>query len=294
MGVRLLTQKRVNTFSIVGYDPQTEELGIAVQSKFLAVGSVVPWAKANVGAVATQALANLDYGEKGLELLEEGLSPEEVIEKLRSQDENNATRQVGIVDSKGNSASFTGSECYDWAGGISGRNFACQGNILVGKETVEAMAEKFQNTQGELADRLVTALEAGQKAGGDKRGRQSAALLVVKENGSYGGYNDRYIDLRVDDHETPIQELQRLLEIFYLYFGDQEAEKIELDDTLIKEIKGYLKDLDLFSGNIDSKNDDQFQEALEVFYHQENFEEREQAKDHIDKDILEYMKNKVN
>lgn len=294
MGVRLLTQKRVNTFSIVGYDPQTEELGIAVQSKFLAVGSVVPWAKAKVGAIATQALANLDYGEKGLELLEEGLSPEEVIDKLRSQDENNATRQVGIVDSKGNSASFTGSECYDWAGGISGPNFACQGNILVGEETVEAMAEKFQNTQGKLADRLVLALEAGQRAGGDKRGRQSAALLVVKENGSYGGYNDRYIDLRVDDHETPIQELQRLLEIFYLYFGDQEAEKVELSDTLIKEIKGYLKDLDLFSGNIDAKNDDQFQKALEVFYHQENFEEREQAKDHIDKDILEYMKNKVN
>jgi len=294
MGVRLLTQKRVNTFSIVGYDPQTEELGIAVQSKFLAVGSVVPWAKANVGAVATQALANLDYGEKGLELLEEGLSPEEVIEKLRSEDEDDAARQVGIVDAEGNSASFTGKECYDWAGEVTGPNFACQGNILVGEDTVKAMAEKFQNTQGKLADRLVLALEAGQKAGGDKRGRQSAALLVVKENGSYGGYNDRYIDLRVDDHETPIQELQRLLEIFYLYFGDQEAEKVELDDTLIKEIKGYLKDLDLFSGNIDSNNDDQFQKALEVFYHQENFEEREQAKDHIDKDILEYMKNKVN
>ena len=294
MGVRLLTQKRVNTFSIVGYDPQTEELGIAVQSKFLAVGSVVPWAKANVGAVATQALANLDYGEKGLELLEEGLSPEEVIEKLRSEDEDDAARQVGIVDAEGNSASFTGKECYDWAGEVTGPNFACQGNILVGEDTVKAMAEKFQNTQGKLADRLVSALEAGQKAGGDKRGRQSAALLVVKENGSYGGYNDRYIDLRVDDHETPIQELQRLLEIFYLYFGDQEAEKVELDDTLIKEIKGYLKDLDLFSGNIDSNNDDQFQKALEVFYHQENFEEREQAKDHIDKDILEYMKNKVN
>ena len=294
MGVRLLTQKRVNTFSIVGYDPQTEELGIAVQSKFLAVGSVVPWAKANVGAVATQALANLDYGEKGLELLEEGLSPEEVIDKLRSEDEDDAARQVGIVDAEGNSASFTGKECYDWAGEVTGPNFACQGNILVGEDTVKAMAEKFQKTQGKLADRLVSALEAGQKAGGDKRGRQSAALLVVKENGSYGGYNDRYIDLRVDDHETPIQELQRLLEIFYLYFGDQEAEKVELDDTLIKEIKGYLKDLDLFSGNIDSNNDDQFQEALEVFYHQENFEEREQAKDHIDKDILEYMKNKVN
>ncbi|MCF8001031.1 MAG: DUF1028 domain-containing protein [Halanaerobiales bacterium] len=294
MGVRLLAEKRVNTFSIVGYDPQTEELGIAVQSKFLAVGSVVPWAKANVGAIATQALANLDYGEKGLDLLEEGLSPEEVIERLRSEDENDATRQVGIVNAKGNSASFTGEKCYDWAGGITGPNFACQGNILVGKDTVKAMAQKFQNTEGELADRLVSALEAGQKAGGDKRGRQSAALLVVKEDGSYGGYNDRYIDLRVDDHETPIKELQRLLEIFYLYFGDQEVEKVELNDTLIKEVKGYLNDLNLFSGNIDSKNDDEFQEALEVFYHQENFEEREQVKGYIDKDILEYMRKKVN
>jgi uncharacterized Ntn-hydrolase superfamily protein len=294
MGVRLLTQKRVNTFSIVGYDPETGELGIAVQSKFLAVGSVVPWAKANVGAIATQALANLDYGEKGLDLLKEGLSPEEVIEQLRSEDENDTARQVGIVDANGNSASFTGDECYDWAGGITGPNFACQGNILVGKDTVQAMAEKFQDTQGALADRLVLALEAGQKAGGDKRGRQSAALLVVKEKGGYGGYNDRYIDLRVDDHETPIQKLQRLLEIFYLYFGDKEVEKVKLDDSTIKEIKGYLKDLDLFSGNINSKNNDEFQNALEIFYHQENFEEREQAKGHIDKDILEYMRKKVN
>jgi len=289
-----LTQKRVNTFSIVGYDPETGELGIAVQSKFLAVGSVVPWAKANVGAIATQALANLDYGKKGLDLLKEGLSPEEVIEKLRSEDDNEVTRQVGIVDTKGNSASFTGDECYDWAGGKTGPNFACQGNILVGKDTVEDMADKFQNTQGELAERLVLALEAGQKAGGDKRGRQSAALLVVKENGSYGGYNDRYIDLRVDDHETPIQKLQRLLEIFYLYFGDKEVEKVKLDDSIIKEIKGYLKDLDLFPGDINSKNNDEFQNALEVFYHQENFEEREQVDDHIDKDILEYMRKKVN
>lgn len=294
MGVRVLEQKDVNTFSIVGYDPQTEELGIAVQSKFLAVGSVVPWAKANVGAVATQALANLDYGEKGLKLLKEGLNPEEVIEKLRSEDENDASRQVGIVDKEGNSASFTGSECYDWAGGITGSNFACQGNILVGKDTVKSMAEKFQNTEGELAGRLVLALEAGQKAGGDKRGRQSAALLVVKENGSYGGYNDKYIDLRVDDHQTPIKELQRLLEIFYLYFGDKEKEKLELTDSLVKEIKGYLKDLGLLSGDINSKNNDEFQQSLEIFYHQENFEEREQDEGYIDKDILEFMRNKAN
>jgi len=288
-----LEEKRVNTFSIVGYDPDKEELGIAVQSKFLAVGAVVPWAKAKVGAIATQALANLDYGEEGLKLLEEGYSPAEVIKKLRAEDENDQSRQVGVVSATGKSASFTGDDCYDWAGGITGDNFACQGNILVGEDTVQAMADTFTNTEGDLADRLVTALEAGQKAGGDKRGRQSAALLVVKENGSYGGYNDRYIDLRVDDHETPIQELKRLLDIFYLYFGDKEVEKVELTDEVIKEVKQYLKNLDLFSGKIDAENNEEFKKSLESFYHQENFEERKQKEGFLDKDILNYMKDKA-
>ncbi len=288
-----MEEKRVNTFSIVGYDPDKEELGIAVQSKFLAVGAVVPWAKAKVGAIATQALANLDYGEEGLKLLEEGYSAVEVIEKLRAEDENDQSRQVGVVSANGESASFTGDDCYDWAGGLTGENFACQGNILVGEETVQAMADTFTNTEGDLADRLVTALEAGQKAGGDKRGRQSAALLVVKENGSYGGYNDRYIDLRVDDHETPIQELKRLLDIFYLYFGDKEVEKVELTDEVIKEVKQYLKNLDLFSGKIDAENNEEFKKSLESFYHQENFEERKQKEGFLDKDILNYMQDKA-
>ncbi|HKL12417.1 MAG TPA: DUF1028 domain-containing protein [Halanaerobiales bacterium] len=288
-----MKEKRVNTFSIVGYDPDKKELGIAVQSKFLAVGAVVPWAKANVGAIATQALANLDYGEKGLKYLEDGNSPKEVIDKLRAEDDNDQSRQVGIVSANGDSATFTGDDCYDWAGGISGENFACQGNILVGEETVQAMADTFKSETGDLADRLVTALEAGQKAGGDKRGRQSAALLVVKENGSYGGYNDRYIDLRVDDHETPIQELKRILNIFYLYFGDKEVEKVELTDEVIKEIKKHLKDLNLFLGQIDSENNKEFKSSLETFYHQENFEEREQKEGFLDKDILNYMKNKA-
>jgi len=291
--VSILKEKRVNTFSIVGYDPDKKELGIAVQSKFLAVGAVVPWAKANVGAIATQALANLDYGEKGLKYLEDGNSPKEVIDKLRAEDDNDQSRQVGIVSANGDSATFTGDDCYDWAGGISGENFACQGNILVGEETVQAMADTFKSETGDLADRLVTALEAGQKAGGDKRGRQSAALLVVKENGSYGGYNDRYIDLRVDDHETPIQELKRILNIFYLYFGDKEVEKVELTDEVIKEIKKHLKDLNLFLGQIDSENNKEFKSSLETFYHQENFEEREQKEGFLDKDILNYMKNKA-
>jgi len=288
-----LDSKIVNTFSIVGYDPKTKELGIAVQSKFLAVGAVVPWAKANVGAIATQALANLDYGEKGLEYLKKGLSPNEVIEKLREADNDDQNRQVGIVDFKGNSATFTGNDCYDWAGGIAGDNYACQGNILVNEDTVKAMSNSFKNSNGQLADRLLEALSAGQKAGGDKRGRQSAALLVVKENGSYGGYNDKYIDLRVDDHETPIKELKRLLDIFYLYFGEQEAKKVKLSKDIIKEIKEYLNQLDLYSGKYDSNNSKEFKKALEVFYHQENFEERKQKDGYIDQDILEYMRKKA-
>ena len=288
-----MDSKIVNTFSIVGYDPKTKELGIAVQSKFLAVGAVVPWAKANVGAIATQALANLDYGEKGLEYLKKGLSPNEVIEKLREADNDDQNRQVGIVDFKGNSATFTGNDCYDWAGGIAGDNYACQGNILVNEDTVKAMSTSFKNSNGQLADRLLEALSAGQKAGGDKRGRQSAALLVVKENGSYGGYNDKYIDLRVDDHETPIKELKRLLDIFYLYFGEQEAKKVKLSKDIIKEIKEYLNQLDLYSGKYDSNNSKEFKKALEVFYHQENFEERKQKDGYIDQDILEYMRKKA-
>jgi uncharacterized Ntn-hydrolase superfamily protein len=287
-----LKSKIVNTFSIVGFDPETKELGIAVQSKFLAVGAVVPWAKADVGAIATQALANLDYGEKGLEYLKEGLSPNEVIKKLRELDDDDQTRQVGIVDVKGNSGTFTGEECYDWAGGIAGENFACQGNILVSEETVKAMSTTFENSKGKLADRLVKALTAGQKAGGDKRGRQSAALLVVKKNGSYGGYNDKYIDLRVDEHETPIKELKRLLDIFYLYFGVEESEKVKLSATIIEEMKNYLSQLDIYNGKIDSLNNEEFKDALEVFYHQENFEERKQKDGYIDKDILEYMRKK--
>ncbi|MCF8009072.1 MAG: DUF1028 domain-containing protein [Halanaerobiales bacterium] len=289
-----MSVKRINTFSIVGFDPDTEELGIAVQSKFLAVGAVVPWAKAGVGAIATQALANLDYGVDGLKFLKEGLKPKEVIDKLKNQDENYQTRQVGIVDAEGNSANFTGKGCYDWAGGISGNNYSCQGNILVGEETVQAMAEVFEsNNNDDLGTRLVTALQAGQKAGGDKRGRQSAALLVVKENGSYGGYNDKYIDLRVDDHKTPIKELKRLLNIFYMYFGDKQAKKIKLDDDLIKKVKYYLTELDIFKGKLDSEIDKEFKKALETFYHQENFEERKTKVGYIDQDILKYMEDKI-
>ena len=203
----------VATFSIVGYDAEIGALGIAVQSKFFAVGSVVPWAEAGVGAIATQSYANTSYGPKGLKLLKSGLSAEQALERLIADDPGHATRQVGIVDTKGNIANYTGEECNEWAGAVSGKNYTAQGNILASEEVVKAMGKAFEETEGELADKLMAALFAGQEAGGDTRGQQSAALLVVQANSGYGGFNDRYIDLRVDDAEKPIEELQRLLEI---------------------------------------------------------------------------------
>jgi len=199
------------TFSIAGYDPATGDLGVAVASKFLAVGSVVPFARAGVGAIATQAFANTSYGPRGLELLRRGLSPDEVIRRLTRDDPQREQRQIGVVDMKGRAATYTGKSCIRWAGGIAGKHFAAQGNILTGEAVVKAMANTFQRTSGELAVRLLTALEAGEKAGGDARGKQSAALLVVRKGGGYAGFDDRYIDLRVDDHPDPIPELRRLL-----------------------------------------------------------------------------------
>jgi len=203
----------IATFSIVGYDPATGELGVAVESKFFAVGSVVPWAKSEVGAIATQAFGNTTYGPRGLELLSLGLKPEQVVELLTSTDEDGERRQVGIVDAAGNSATYTGKSCNAWAGGRTGKNYTAQGNILVGPQVVDAMCTAFEQTPGDLSEKLWAALDAGQKAGGDSRGQQSAAILVVKKGGGYAGFNDRYIDLRVDDHPEPIKELGRLLKI---------------------------------------------------------------------------------
>ena len=205
----------VATFSIVGFDPRTGDLGVAVQSKFFAVGSVVPWAQAGVGAIATQSYANVSYGPEGLELLTKGQTARETVKALTSADKDRRLRQLGIVDARGNSTSFTGSECHQWAGHSERPNFCAQGNILTGKEVVDAMAASFEQSQkkgmGGLCNWLADALTAGQDAGGDSRGRQSAALLVVRKNGGYAAGNDRFIDLRVDDHKTPIIELHRLL-----------------------------------------------------------------------------------
>ncbi len=204
----------VATFSIVGYDPSTAELGIAVQSKFFAVGAVVPWAKAGVGAIATQASANTTYGPRGLALLQAGLSPQETLDSLLATDTGRDRRQVGIVDARGRVAAHTGSECMAWAGHRTGANFTAQGNILVSEETVAAMTRAFEETEGMLGEKLMRAIEEGQKAGGDSRGVQSAAILIVREGAGYGGHNDRYCDLRVDDHTDPIGELRRIFDLW--------------------------------------------------------------------------------
>ena len=205
----------VATFSIAACDPETGEVGVAVQSKFIAVGSVVPWARAGVGAVATQSFANVTYGPRGLKLLQEGKSPTEAIKLLTTDDPNREKRQVGIISADGRSAHYTGKGCFSWAGGKSGKNFTAQGNILAGEEVITAMAESFTGSAGKapLAQRLIDALAAGQEAGGDRRGKQSAALLVARKNWGYGGDNDRFRDLRVDDHEHPIRELERIYRI---------------------------------------------------------------------------------
>jgi uncharacterized Ntn-hydrolase superfamily protein len=282
----------VATFSIVGYDPKTEELGIAVQSKFIGVGAVVPWAKAGVGAVATQSYANTSYGPAGLKLMEDGRTAQEALDILIANDEGRAKRQAGIVDAKGNAATYTGDECFDWAGGVTGPNFAAQGNILVSKETVEAMGNTFQKTEGSLAYRLTQALDAGQEAGGDSRGRQSAALLIVKEKGGYAGYNDRAIDLRVDDHPDPIKELIRIFNLHQLYFEETKQEEIITIDAGMKMIlTEQLGKLQYLSAQGEITDEILFK-ALSDFIHTENFEEREQETGKIDLKVYEFIKQK--
>lgn len=294
--MKQLTQKipkdYVNTFSIVGFDPETGELGVAVASKFLAVGSIVPWAKAGVGAVATQSWANLVYGLRGLQLMEEGKSAEETIQILIEEDEQKEVRQAGFVDAKGNSATFTGKECYSWAGGIAGPNFACQGNILTGEDVVQAMAKAFTNSSGDLASRLTAALKVGDSKGGDSRGKQSAALLVVKEQGGYGGVTDRYIDLRVDDHHEPVDELLRILRLHELYFKKPSKEDIlEVKGQLQADISSYLKKLDYLKN--DHPSEENILEALHSFHLIENFDERVLEKGLVDKKVVEYMRDMV-
>ena len=280
----------VATFSIVGFDPETDTWGVAVQSKFLAVGAIVPWARAGVGAVATQAMANFNYGPRGLELMSQGKTAQETVEALISSDDEREHRQLGVVDAAGRAATFTGSECFEWAGGVTGEHYAAQGNILVGRETVEAMARTFEGTSGGLAGRLLAALDAGLGAGGDSRGKQSAALLVVREGGGYGGDNDHVVDLRVDDHPEPIRELIRLRILHTLYFGETQPEDVAaVEGEVRRDVEMSLRR----SGYLEEGTDDQaLLDALSAFIRTENLEEREQERGYLDRAVLQYMKGK--
>ncbi|MCS6963472.1 DUF1028 domain-containing protein [Thermoflexus sp.] len=281
------------TFSIVAFDPARQEWGVAVASKFLAAGAVVPWARAGAGAVATQSYANTRFGPEGLARMAEGLSAEETLAALLSEDPEREKRQVGLVDRQGRAAAFTGSECLPWAGHRVGEGFCCQGNLLVDERTLEAMAETFVKTSGELADRLAAALLAGDRAGGDRRGRQSAAILVVREGGGYGGFNDRYMDLRVDDDPDPVVKLKDLVELHHLYFGVSRPEDLlPIDEALAREIQQLLRRAGYYSGEITGVYDEATRRALETLFGIENLEERWQTGDRIDRVAWAFLRRR--
>ncbi len=276
------------TFSIVAFDPEDKAWGIAVASKFPAVGAVVPWARADAGAVATQSFANTSFGPRGLDLMAGGSSAEEALAKLLENDPDKELRQVGLVDAQGRAATFTGSGCFAWAGGLIGNGYACQGNILAGEQVVKALEKGFLDAKSDLPARLHAALLAGDRAGGDRRGQQSAAIYVVKAGAGYAGFNDRWMDYRVDDHADPVPRLGELIEMHRLYFGkSDESQRLELTGealsamTKILERQGYLKDTVAFS------------EDFRAFIGNENFEERADPEGKwIDAPVLEFLVKK--
>jgi uncharacterized Ntn-hydrolase superfamily protein len=275
----------VATYSIAACDPEAGQWGVATQSKFLAVGSVVPWAEPGAGAIATQAYANPRYGPDGLALLREGLSAEEVIERLTSADDGRNHRQLGVVDREGRGASYTGAECLEWAGGRTGQCYAAQGNILVSEATVDAIAETFEASSGPLAERLLDCLDAAQAAGGDRRGQQSAALLVVERDGGYAGLSDEVVDVRVDEHPRPLDELRRIYGMHQAIFGKTPPEEwIEIDADLAGELRERLAKLG-YEG-----------ELGDAFFHwagNENLEERVDGVERVDPVVLEELRRQT-
>lgn len=279
------------TFSIVARDPSNGDLGIIVQSKFPSVGSIVPWAKAEIGAIATQAWANVGYGPRGLVLLESGKSASETLKILLQEDEGREHRQIGIVDSKGQAVSHTGKECLDWAGHIVGDGYACQGNILGREAVIVDMASAFENTDGDLIDTLFAGLKAGQAAGGDRRGMQSASIFVVREAGGYEGGNDRYVDVRVDEHPNPIEELERIFKIYDMTLLSRE------DTSTLLKIEGNVSTLIqkalVTLGYLDEIASDEFSEkanaALTEWTNTNNFENKVRKDGTIWPSVMEYM-----
>jgi uncharacterized Ntn-hydrolase superfamily protein len=273
-----MAEPLVATYSIAGCDLEARQWGVAVQSKFLAVGSVVPWAEPDLGAIATQAYANPSYGPNGLSLLRDGLSASEVVERLTTEDDGRDHRQVGVVDANGGSASWTGPECNEWAGHETGPSYAAQGNILVGEETVAALATTFEtNTHLSLVQRLLECLAAAQAAGGDRRGQQSASVLVVQQNGGYAGLSDILVDLRVDDHERPIPELRRIYGIHRRLFEvSPRNDWLPLEGALRAEVDERLARLGY--------------DSLDAWAGVENLEERVDGGDAIDPVVLEALR----
>lgn len=289
-----MDQQPIATFSIVAHDPKNGDLGIAVASKFLAVGAVVPWAQAGAGAVATQANANVSYGPRGIVLMASGRSAEDTLAELLAGDPMRHQRQVGLVDAQGGAAAHTGEQCLSWAGHIVGTGFTVQGNLLTGYGVIEAMAATFSNATGELAERMLVALRAGDFAGGDRRGRQSAALLVARAGGSYSGTTDRYVDLRVDDHPDPIPELERLLKLHRLYFASSKHQDLlPVDQTLAREIQELLQIAGYYQGPINGVYDEATRVALEHYGSVENLEERLTSATKIDPIVLDYMRDHI-
>jgi uncharacterized Ntn-hydrolase superfamily protein len=278
-----LIRMTYGTYSIAACDLEAGQWGVATQSKFLAVGSVVTWAEPQVGAVATQAYANPRYGPEGLALLREGLSAQEAVERLTSADEDREHRQLGVVDGRGRAASFTGSECHDWAGGRTGDGYSAQGNILVSGETVDALAETFEATAGRpLAERLLDCLDAAQRSGGDSRGQQSAALLVVEKDGGYANLSDVLVDIRVDDHPRPLEELRRIYGLHQAIFGQTPKDEwVPVDGELRRELSDRLARLG-YEGEL--------ADALFRWAGNENLEERLDGAEAIDPVVLEELR----
>jgi uncharacterized Ntn-hydrolase superfamily protein len=286
---------RFGTFSIVAADLARGEWGVAVQSKFISVGSVVPWAEVGVGAVATQALANVRYGPEGLALLRQGRSAEEVVRALTAADAKREERQLGVVDQKGRAASYTGAKCMEWAGHVVGDGFACQGNILFAKEVVQAMARTFESTPGDLPERLLAALSAGQREGGDRRGMQSAALLIVRKDGGYDEGSDRWVDLRIDDHPSPIEELKRVFQLYDLTLLTREdpATLVRLEGESLQQLKRDLNVLGYLIGASGTGLDPKTQAAFQRFLHENNFENKERTDGTAWPSVLAYLRGRA-
>jgi uncharacterized Ntn-hydrolase superfamily protein len=286
---------RFGTFSIVAHDPESGSWGVAVQSKFISVGSVVPWAEAGAGAIATQAMANVAYGTVGLKLLRGGTPATEVVRKLTEADAEKDHRQLGVVDSLGNAAAFTGKKCMDWAGHEVGDGFACQGNILFGPAVVRGMARAYETTPGDIADRLLAALAAGQREGGDRRGMQSAALYIVRKEGGYGGGTDRWVDLRVDDHATPIEELKRVFKLYDMTMLSREdpATLLPIEGEVAKGLQHDLSILGYYTGHFTGTWDEVSQAAFGRFLGEHNFENKQREDGKVWPTIVVYLRERA-